>query len=189
MHKFSLSIILTLLFVGSFFVARQDPISEVGTRFDYRNISYMVDDEEVRLVDGVAEKETAPGSATKTVTRYFGNEFNTDLDGDGRDDVVFLITQETGGNGVFFFVVAALNTVDGYRGSDGYLLGDRIAPQSIYQSTNPRHVRVIVANYADRALGEPMTAAPSVGKSVYLKLDTTQMRWGIVEANFEGESR
>lgn len=33
-----------------------------------------------------------------------------------------------------------------------------------------------------------MTARPSVGKSVYLKLDAN-MRWGIVEPDFEGESR
>ncbi len=189
MRKIFLSVVLVLLLVGSFVVLRHDSVDEVDTQSDYRNISYMVDGEEVRLVDGVAETEVAPGSAAKKVTRYFGNEFNTDLDGDGRDDVVFLITQETGGSGTFFYVVAALNTVDGYRGSDGYLLGDRIAPQSINQSTNPRHVRVIVANYAERAIGEPMTTAPSVGKSAYLKLDAEHMQWGIVEANFEGESR
>ena len=39
------------------------------------------------------------------------------------------------------------------------------------------------------APGEPMTAQPSVGKSVYLKLDPATMQFGIVEPNFEGESR
>jgi hypothetical protein len=123
------------------------------------------------------------------VTRYFGNEFNTDLDGDGRIDVVFLITQETGGSGLFFYAVAALNTPEGYRGSDGYFLGDRIAPQTIDLSTMPRHDRVISVNYAVRAPGESMTTAPSVGKSAFLKLDAERMQWGVVEPDFEGESR
>ena len=51
----------------------------------------------------------------------------------------------------------------GYIGTDGYFLGDRIAPQSIELSPNPRHHTVVVVNYADRAEGELMTARPSVG--------------------------
>jgi hypothetical protein len=47
----------------------------------------------------------------------------------------------------------------------------------------------VVFNYADRAPGEPTTVRASVGKSAYLKLDTTSMMWGIVEPDFEGESR
>lgn len=34
-----------------------------------------------------------------------------------------------------------------------------------------------------------MTAQPSVGKSAYLKLNPSTMQWGIVEPDFEGESR
>ena len=74
-------------------------------------------------------------------------------------------------------------------GSDGYLLGDRVAPQSSNVSQNPSHKYVVVFNYAERAPGEPMTTRPSIGKSAYLKLDPTTMQWGIVEPNFEGESR
>ncbi len=135
---------------------------------DYKNIEY--------LIEG--------GNA-----HYFGYELKTDLDADGDEDVVFIVTQELGGSGTFFYAVAALKTDHGYVGSDGYLLGDRIAPQSTEVSPNPRHKNVIVVNYADRAVGEPMTTPPSVGKSVYLKIDSASMRWGIVEPNFEGESR
>ena len=112
-----------------------------------------------------------------------------DLNNDGLEDVVFLLTQETGGSGTFFYAVAALNTPAGYVGSDGYLLGDRIAPQTTNVSMNPRHKNVIVVNYADRNPGEPMTERPSLGKSAYLKLDPQTMQWGIVVADFEGESR
>ena len=121
--------------------------------------------------------------------RYFGNELKTDLDGDGREDVAFILTQERGGSGTFFYAVAALNTDRGYVGSDGYLLGDRIAPQSTNVSQNPRHKYVVVFNYADRAPGEPMTTRPSAGKSAYLKLNPAAMQWGVVVPDFEGESR
>lgn len=156
---------------------------------DYKDSTYRIDGVSVQLKDGLAESEVAPGSASMVTTRYFGNDYVVDLNNDGREDVVFLLTQETGGSGIFYYVVAALNTERGYVGSDGYLLGDRIAPQTIEISPNPRHKDVIVANYVERAVGEPMGVQPSVGQSAYLKLDTENMMWGIVEPDFEGESR
>ena len=156
---------------------------------EYRNAEYVIEGQRIKLADGLAEADTSPGSASRIVTRYFGNELKTDLNGDGREDVVFLLTQQRGGSGTFFYAVAALNTTAGYLGSDGYLLGDRIAPQTTVVSRNPRHKNVIVVNYGDRRPDEPMTARPSVGKSVYLKLDAETVRWGIVVPDFEGESR
>ena len=156
---------------------------------EHRNAEYVIEGQRIRLADGIAEAETSPGSASRTVTRYFGNELRTDLNGDGRQDVVFLLTQQRGGSGTFFYAVAALNTEAGYLGSDGYLLGDRIAPQTTVVSPNPRHRNVIVVNYGDRRPDEPMTAQPSVGKSANLKLDAQTVRWGIVIPEFEGESR
>ena len=156
---------------------------------NYKNAAYLINGNTIRLENGVAETEVAPGSASRVVTRHFGNELRTDLNDDGRKDIVFLVTQEAGGSGTFFYVVAALNTESGYIGSDGYLLGDRIAPQTTILSDNPRHRNVIVVNFADRNPGEPMTTQPSSGKSAYLKLDIENMQWGIVVPDFEGESR
>ena len=152
---------------------------------DYRKAEYVIEGQRIKL----AEAEASPGSASRVATRYFGNELKTDLNDDGREDIVFLLTQQRGGSGTFFYAVAALNTEAGYLGSDGYLLGDRIAPQTTVVSRNPRHKNVIVVNYADRRPDEPMTARPSVGKSVYLKLNAETVRWGIVVPDFEGESR
>jgi len=154
----------------------------------YKDASYVIDGKSVKLIDGYSETEVTPGSAVKIITRYFGNELFTDLDGDGDDDVAFIVTQETGGSGTFYYAVAALNTENRYVGSDGYLLGDRVAPQSTNVSPNPRHKNVVVFNYADRAPDEPMSTRPSVGKSVYLKIVPETMRWAIVEPDFEGES-
>ncbi|MES2006669.1 MAG: hypothetical protein V4436_01010 [Patescibacteria group bacterium] len=156
---------------------------------DYKNAEYIIDGQRVRLVNGEAQTEAAPGSASKVVTKYFGNEVKTDLDLDGREDVAFIVTQNSGGSGTFYYVVAALNTTRGYVGSEAILLGDRIAPQTSEVSQNPKHKGVIVVNYAERAAGEPMTTAPSVGKSIWLKLDPGTMQFGEVAQNFEGESR
>lgn len=160
-----------------------------GVANDYKNTEYVIEGKKILLTNGIAEIDIGPGSNSKMVTRYFGNELKTDLNNDGLEDIVFLLTQEVGGSGTFYYAVAALQTEEGYAGSDGYLLGDRIAPQTTELSPNPRHKNVVVVNYADRAEGEPMTAQPSVGKSAYLKLDVGNMQWGIVEPNFEGESR
>lgn len=151
---------------------------------DYKNLSYTIDGQAVQLVDGLSETEAAPGSASKVITKYFGNEVKKDLDGDGRDDIAFLLTQETGGSGTFFYVVAALNTKNGYKGSAAVLLGDRIAPQT----TESGPGKSIIVNYMDRASGEPMTARPSVGKSLRLILDPMSMQFGEIAQNFEGEA-
>src|SRR3989344_5528798 len=128
---------------------------------DYKDATYTIAGKAVTLQDGIAEEEAAPGSASKIITRYFGNEVTADLNDDGREDVVFLLTQETGGSGAFFYVVAALNTEEGYKGSHGILLGDRIAPQTTELSREPSHVNVVVVNYADRKPGESFVVSPS----------------------------
>jgi len=149
-----------------------------------KNATYHINGQAVVLKDGMAQVETAPGSSSKIVTKYFGNEVKHDFDGDGREDVAFLLTQETGGSGTFFYVVAALNTANGYVGSDGVLLGDRIAPQTIEKGKG----NVIVVNYAERKPGESFAVQPSVGKSRWFLLDPKTMQFGEVAQNFEGEA-
>ncbi len=182
---------LAALLVGGFFALNSYIYEEkqATAAADHKDAEFFIEGKPIKLNDGVAETEAAPGSASKIITRYFGNELRTDLDGDGTEDVAFLLTQEGAGSGTFFYAVAAIATERGFVGSDGYLLGDRIAPQSTNLSTNPRHVRVVVFNYADRAAGEPMSEKPSVGKSAYLKLDGESRQWAIVERDFEGEAR
>jgi hypothetical protein len=162
--------------------------------------TYMIDGKPVTLKDGISVTDAAPGSASKITTRAFGNELVRDLDGDGRVDKVFLITQETGGSGVFFYVVARLNKVGERLGSDTVFVGDRIAPQTINMlsdirpnatSSNglPLDPNIVVVNYADRKPGESFTVSPSEGKSLWLLLDTKTMKWGQVAVDFEGESK
>jgi hypothetical protein len=56
--------------------------------------------------------------------------------------------------------------------------GDRIAPQTTeYHGFSGLPGGYIIVNYADRNPGEAMTTRPSVGKSVWLKLNTTTMEF------------
>ncbi len=139
-------------------------ISQV-TSTDYKNSTYLIEGKTVTLINGHAEIAATPGSATKIVTQYFGNEAAGDLNGDNLSDVAFIITQSRGGSGTFYYVVVALQTANGYQGTNAVLLGDRIAPQTTEINNGQ-----LVVNYADRWVGEPMTARPSVGVSKYLKI-------------------
>lgn len=191
MNKKYLLIGIVVLAVVIVFVALKPQSSEVSAK-DYKNTSYTIEGQSITLVDGSSEIEVAPGSAGKIVTRYFGNEVEHDLNDDGREDIVFLVTQERGGSGTFFYVVAALNTPTGYVGSDAFFLGDRIAPQSTNMDEGvtvqgTKRKNVVVVNFATRGPNEPFTAQPTIGKSVWIKLDTTTMQWGAVAQNFEGD--
>lgn len=130
---------------------------------DYKNATYKIQNKDVTLVNGSSEVAAAPGSASKIVTKIFGNEVKGDFNGDGTEDVAFILTQSEGGSGTFYYEVAALKTANGYQGTNAILLGDRIAPQT----TEFRNGEVIV-NYAERKPGEPMTTRPSIGVSKYL---------------------
>jgi hypothetical protein len=115
----------------------------------YKNATYMIEGKSVSLINGVSEVEAAPGSASKIVTKYFGNEVKLDFNDDGREDVAFLITQDGGGSGTFYYLVGAIknkeNDKDPYWGMQAVFLGDRISPQT----TEYRNKQVIV-NFADR---------------------------------------
>lgn len=161
---------------------------EEGTVTNIKNATYTIDGQMVTLKDGVSVVPAAPGSASRVTTQYFGNEVSSDFDGDGRSDTAFIVTQNTGGSGTFYYLVAALNTIHGYVGSQSFLLGDRIAPQTTEMSRDPKTPKIIIVNYADRKAGESFAVQPSVGKTVRLILDPKTMQFGEVAANFEGEA-
>ena len=140
----------------------------------YKDATFQIDGKSIALVNGLSEAEAAPGSVSRIITRYFGNDAVGDLNGDGKEDVAFLLTQSTGGSGTFYYVAVALRTATGYRGINAVLLGDRIAPQT----TNIEN-GVVVVNYADRKPDESFAIEPSVGISKYLRVRDGKL----VEAN------
>jgi len=148
-----------------------------------QDLSFFISGETIDFENGVATAKTSLGGDSETTIRYFGNEIEHDVDGDGVKDIVFLVTQETGGSGTFFYAVGALKRDEGYLGTHAVYIGDRIAPQTIEKGGGRR----VVINYADRAPGEPMTAQPSLGKSMVLLLDQSTFEFGEVIQNFEGD--
>lgn len=179
-----------VLLVGGFFALnsyvynekQRDKVLE-KTVSDYKNLTFYVAGEAITLADGISKIPVAKDSASMITTQYFGNEAMGDIDGDGDEDVVFLVTQDGGGSGIFFYLVGAIQEESGYRGTQAVLIGDRIAPQT----TEFRDGQVIV-NYTDRAPGEAMATRPSIGKSLYLKYDPILMQFGEVVQDFEGET-
>ena len=147
--------------------APEEAIMGVG----YKDATYSVEGVSITLVNGTAATEITPGGASKITTTYFGNEARADFNSDGLEDIAFLLTQNSGGSGTFYYAVVALRNEFGYRGSNAILLGDRIAPQ-----TTEARDGVLIVNYADRAEGEPMTVRPSYGKSLYLRVEDGALR-------------
>ena len=85
---------------------------EVVFADDSQNATYIIEGEEVMLQDGHAEKEAAPGSATKIITSIFGELTKGDVDGDGDDDAALLLVRDLGGSGTFYYLAVAEN-IDG----------------------------------------------------------------------------
>lgn len=169
MKNIYITLAVGIILIGGFYAFNAYIYNEEQAHraFYYKDALYLIDEQWVALGESMS---SVPLSESKITTKYFGNELKTDLNNDGVEDIAFIVTQETGGSGVFYYAVGAVMTEEGYMGTEGFLLGDRIAPQTTNINSNPRHKNVVVFNYADRAVGEPMIARPSIGKSVYLKL-------------------
>jgi hypothetical protein len=120
---------------------------------------FTINGEQITLVNGKYEKELAPGSASKMTVTYFGNEAQGDFNGDGKEDRAYLVTQNSGGSGTFFYLVTSL-------GGEAAFIGDRISPQN----TEYRDGEIRV-NYAGRRPGQPMTAELTDGTTKYFKFE------------------
>ena len=175
MKKIIVSVIVAIVIVGGglgyWFYQSKIGIKEVEKiTLDQKNCTYIIDGKSVTLKNGYSEEQTVAGSASKTVTQYFGNEVMADFNSDGVKDAAFLLTQSSGGSGTFYYAVAALSSKDGCKGTNAILLGDRIAPQTTEFNNGE-----IIVNYADRKLNEPMTATPTVGVSKYFKISDSSL--------------
>jgi hypothetical protein len=147
--------------------------------------SYLVERQEVRLVNGRSEVRAAPGSATRIKTWVLGKPVYGDLDGDADEDAAVLLVHAPGGSGTFYYVATALKLDGTYRGQNAVLIGDRVAIRSVAIRNG-----IVITNYADRRFEQPMTTPPSVNKSKYLtvrgdELEEIQVH-GIGEQIHEG---
>ena len=145
--------------------AEQPAPADSAAAFDPRNASFSLDGRTVALTNGLSQAPAAPGSASSVTTRYLGKLAHGDLTGDGQEDLAYLVTREGGGSGRFYYVVAAVGGVKGYKTTNAFLVGDRIDPQSLRITSNELQV-----NFLGRERDEPMTASPSRQSVLLLKV-------------------
>ena len=150
----------------------------VDATFEARDSTFTVDGQRVVLKNGTSTTPSAPGSASLVTTRYLGKEVRGDLNNDGQEDAAFAVTRETGGSGVFFYVVAAIKTKDGYKTTNAFLVGDRIALQSLAITPSAGELRV---NYAKRQPGEAMTTPPTADAVLLLKVTPQGVLQGLMK--------
>jgi hypothetical protein len=178
-------VILVIIGIGIFFFTNQgtkkdETIQQSQTQeltFDGRNTSFTIDGKSITLINGISEMPIENSSA-KITTRYFGDEATGDLNGDGFSDTAFLITQDKGGSGLFYYAVVAMRTANGYKTTNAFFIGDRIAPQSTYIPINSQELQI---NYAERKSSESMTTQPSVGATLLLKVTSTGLLEGLMK--------
>jgi len=163
-------ILIIILAAILFFYPSAKIKAPTGTAFDPLNATYNIGGQNVTLVDGSSEIEATPGSASKIKTMVFGVPTSADLNGDGLLDAALMLVQDSGGSGTFYYAAAAINTPSGAVGTNAVLLGDRIAPQNIEVQNGQ-----IIANFADRLPGQPMTVSPSLGVSKYFVVSGNEL--------------
>lgn len=144
-----------------------DPRSPAGVK----NLVVTIDGHSFTMSDGFATRDPAPGSATQHTVRIIGEPAWGDVNRDGYPAAALLIANDPGGSGTFYYAVLAVNDSGTFRATNALLLGDRIAPQTI-DFLDGR----FVYNYGARGPGEPMTALPSVQKSLWIRFDKASRR-------------
>lgn len=133
-------------------------------------ISYVIEDERILLKNGYSEV-TDSELGFRTITKSVGGEALGDLNGDGLEDLASVVVQNSEGSGSFYYLVAALNRRDGYRGMDGVFLGDRIKIESVNIVDGRVEVR-----FLDRKDGAPMSTEPTVEVIKYFKVDDRELK-------------
>ncbi len=164
---FILIAILVLIY-GLFAIDYKKPIGvDFGSgASDPLNAVFLLDGRAIKLKDRFFESEISPGSNLKMRVSVFGQPIYGDLNRDGYEDALIVLTVDMGGSGTFYYVTVALNSSDGWRGTNAILLGDRISPQTSQIENN-----LAIVNYVTRKEGDPMTAVVSEGVSDYFYIE------------------
>ena len=133
---------------------------------DPSNATFKIERDTVALVNGRAEREAAPGSATKVTTTLADPRASGDVDGDGRPDTVVVLIYQPGSSGTFSYVAVLLNAAGGVTTAPAVLLGDRIKITGVKLDG-----RTIVVDALDRTAGQPLSESPSVASTKRFVVD------------------
>lgn len=145
--------------------------STKNINFDPLNFTYDIEGERIVLVDGTSTVDIVPGSAEKLETTVFDKPAIGDLNNDNKNDAGILLVQDSGGTGLFYYIVAVTNEFGVIKNTNSVFIGDRIEPLSIDIKNNK-----IVFVYVDRNLNEPMTAEPTVKITKVFKVMNNELK-------------
>jgi hypothetical protein len=129
------------------------------------NASYIIDGQEVSLVNGEGSASSSPSSF-----KVFGEPAYNDIDGNGTDDSVMFISEATASSTKYHLVASLLGEDGLYSDTNSLLLGDKILPKTLNISG-----KIITAEYvlledgrdSDKALSKK--AAFKSGQLVFVK--------------------
>ena len=139
--------------------------STKNINFDPLNFTYDIEGEKIVLKDGTSTSDIVPGSAEKLETTVFDKPAVGDLNGDGKNDSAILLVQDSGGSGLFYYLVAVYNDVGVVKNTNSIFIGDRIEPVSIVIKNGK-----VELSYVDRNVNDPMTADPTVHITKYFEI-------------------
>jgi hypothetical protein len=134
-----------------------------------KNATVQIEGSEISLAEGHA-KTDIPNSAAKRVTELVGEPVYGDVNDDGLEDAVLLLTHSEGGTGTFFYSAVALSDGIGYLGTNAVLLGDRITDVQIRVRNG-----VIRVRYLERSTEQSYTDEPGESLEAYIVLTNTQL--------------
>jgi len=134
------------------------PVEIISSELDSAmgNATYIIEEKEITLTDGMFSQPAAPGSASME-TAYLSDDTVTmgDLNGDGiENDYTGILTYSGGGSGTFSYVVAL---IDG-EGTNGVMIGDRVQVDDVTIDA----AGIITVHMYDRGEGESMADEPNV---------------------------
>lgn len=174
---FLATLIAAVVALGVLFVViRTSLVSQHSPPSATERLVVTIGDQSFTLVNGVAEKKSAPGSAATETVRVVGEPVSSDVTGDGKTDVALLLADDPGGSGTFYYAVLAVNDGASWHATNVVPLGDRIAPEKIEVVDGQ-----FVYRFLERHPGDPMATTPTVPNSVPIRFDSTSGRisaWG-----------
>ena len=137
-----------------------------------QKLAVTLGDQNFTLIDGVAEKPAPSGSGAGETVQAVGDPLiGGDITGDGKPEAALLLTDDPGGSGTFYYAVLALSGTDSWHATNALPLGDRIEAQGIDFADGH-----FVYRFLERRPGEPMSAPPSVPRSVVIGFDRSSGR-------------
>ncbi len=102
----------------------------------------------ITLTDGMGQEDLPDSESSLTVNIL--DAMSADLDGDGVEDAVVLLSVNTSGTGVFHFIHGVFTDSGGTLATDGVSLGDRIAIDDLSIDANTGSVTVRYRDHSDQ---------------------------------------